>query len=176
VPGWYGRPFIWRQRWWRTRTAEADGNRTRQRRGTPLSGLKPGSSENDWAGRLPALSFAQVIRDLTGSAGTGRDRSCTARVVPSCSHPGRRADCRRRSNADPVAPPSDPYLADVDTDPASSGYAPRPAQPLGVHPWTTNSSARMRITLRTAGWSTSADTESSQKSDSWGARSPKATS
>jgi hypothetical protein len=33
-----------------------------------------------------ALSFAQVIRDLAGSAGTGRDRSCTAQVFQSCSH------------------------------------------------------------------------------------------
>ena len=37
------------------------------------------------------------------------------------------------------------------------------------YPWTTNSSARMRSILRTAGWSTSADTESSQKSVSLGA-------
>ena len=67
--------------------AEADGNRTRQRRGTPLSGFEDRC-------QLPttvqfvcsALSFAQVIQDLAGSAGTGRDRSCTARVFPSRSH------------------------------------------------------------------------------------------
>ena len=36
-----------------------------------------------------ALQFAHVIRDVTGSVGMGRDRSCTARVFPSCSHLGR---------------------------------------------------------------------------------------
>ena len=39
-----------------------------------------------------ALSFAQVIRDVEGPVGTGRDRSYTARVFPSCSHLRRRAD------------------------------------------------------------------------------------
>ena len=39
-----------------------------------------------------ALSFAQVIQDLAGLAETGRDRSCTARVFPSCSRLRRRAD------------------------------------------------------------------------------------
>jgi hypothetical protein len=31
----------------------------------------------------PAPSFVQVIQDIAGSVGTGRDRSCTARVFPS---------------------------------------------------------------------------------------------
>ena len=46
-----------------------------------------------------AQSFAQVIRDLAGSARMGRDRSCTARVFASCSHLGRSCDVRLLQDA-----------------------------------------------------------------------------
>jgi hypothetical protein len=68
-----------------------------------------------------ALSFALVIRDLAGSAGTGRDRSCTARVFPSCSHLRRRAD-----------PASSGKLIDLCKGEVSAGRIVKPLAEVGL--------------------------------------------
>jgi hypothetical protein len=81
-----------------TLVAEADGNRTRQRRGTPLTGFEDRYQLRRLSCLCSARSFAQVIRDLAGSAGTGRDRACTAQVFPSCSLLSRRRSPLAQAN------------------------------------------------------------------------------